>query len=135
MTFRPLLLVAALFAWSLSAQPAPKVTAPKEALGFNLGDDYSVANYTQLEAYWKKLASESDRMKLVDIGPTAEGRRQYMAIISSPENIRKLEHYKQISARLAHAEGVTEQQAHELAREGKAVVWIDGGLHASESVG
>ena len=70
---------------------APAVTPPKYALGFNLGDDYKVANYTQLEAYWKKLAAESDRMKLVDIGITAEGRRQYMAIVSSPENIRNLD--------------------------------------------
>ena len=74
-------------------------------------------------------------MKLVDIGPTAEGRRQYMAIISSPETLAKLDHYKEVSARLAHAEGLTDEQAHGLAREGKAVVWIDGGLHASETVG
>ena len=86
-------------------------------------------------AWWKKLASESDRMKLVDIGPTAEGRRQYMAIVSSPDNLKKLDRYKEISQKLAHAEGLTEQQARDLAREGKAVVWIDGGLHASESVG
>ena len=57
-----------LSAWTLAAQPAPKVTSPKDQLGFNLGDDYQVANYTQLDAYWHKLASESDRMKLVDIG-------------------------------------------------------------------
>ncbi len=82
-------LAALIFVAALAAQTAPKVTTPKEALGFNLGDDYQVANYTQLEAYWKKLASESDRMKLVDIGPTAEGRRQYMAIITSPENMKQ----------------------------------------------
>jgi hypothetical protein len=128
-------LAALIFVAALAGQTAPKVTTPKEALGFNLGDDYQVANYSQLEAYWKKLAAESDRMKLVDIGPTAEGRRQYMAIITSPENMKKLDHYKEISRRLALAEGITEDQAHALAREGKAVVWIDGGLHASESVG
>src|SRR5579864_3038207 len=114
------------------AGTAAAVTPPKESLGFNLGDDYQVANYTQLEAYWKKLASESDRMKLVDMGPTSENRRQYMAVFSSPENMKKLDHYKEISARLAHAEGLTDDQARALAREGKAVVWIDGGLHASE---
>jgi len=135
MRLTALLLAAALSAVPVAAQTAPKVTTPKEALGFNLGDDYQVANYTQLEAYWKKLAGESDRMKLVDIGPTEEGRHQYMAIISAPENIKKLDHYKEISQKLAHAEGVTEEQAHALAGEGKAVVWIDGGLHASESVG
>jgi len=114
---------------------AGAVTPPKDALGFNLGDDYQVANYTQLEKYWKKLATESDRMKLVDIGATAEGRRQYMAIVSSPENLRNLDHYKEIARRLALAEGLTDDQAHALAREGKAVVWIDGGLHANETVG
>jgi hypothetical protein len=135
MRFAALLLAVALSALPVAAQPALKVTTPKDALGFNLGDDYQVANYTQLEAYWKKLASESDRMKLVDMGPTEEGRHQYMAIVSSPENIKKLDHYKEISQKLAHAEGITEEQAHALARDGKAVVWIDGGLHASESVG
>ena len=120
---------------TLAAQTTPKITTPKEALGFNIGDDYQMANYTQLEIYWNKLAQESDRMKLVNIGPTAEGRKQYMAIITSPENIKKLDHYRQISEKLARAEGLTDDQAHALAREGKAVVWIDGGLHASETVG
>ncbi len=74
-------------------------------------------------------------MKLVSIGKTEEGRDQWMAIITSPANLKNLEHYKQVSARLAHAEGLTEDQAHQLASEGKAVVWVDGGLHASETVG
>src|SRR4051812_38151950 len=130
---RILALALVLSACSLQAQPTPKVTSPKEALGFNVGEDYQVATYTQLVAWWKKLASESDRMQLVDIGPTAEGRRQYMAIAPSPANLKKLARYKEISQKLAHAEGLTEQQARDLAREGKAVVWIDGGLHASES--
>src|ERR1700689_826557 len=140
MTSRPMLrlslaAMAVLSAWTLAAQTAPKITTPKDALGFNLGDDYQMANYSQLDAYWHKLATESDRMKLVDIGPTEEGKRQYMAIISSPDNLKKLDHYKEISSRLAHAEGLTDDQARALAHEGKAVVWIDGGLHASEVLG
>ena len=130
-----LILCAAWAVFILSAQIPSAITTPKEAFGFNIGDDYHVANYSQLEAYWKKLATESDRMKLVDIGKTAEGRPQYMAIISSPENMRHLERYKEISQRLAHAEGLTSDTAHALARDGKAVVWIDGGLHATETVG
>ena len=42
-----------------------KITSPKEQVGFNFGDDYQLANYTQLVDYWKKLAQQSDRMKLV----------------------------------------------------------------------
>ena len=74
-------------------------------------------------------------MKVVEIGKTAEGRPQLMAIITSPENHKKLDRYKEISRRLAHAEGLTDEQAHALAREGKGVVWIDGGLHATEVLG
>jgi len=103
--------VAALSACLLPAQSALKITSPKEALGFNLGDDYQVANYTQLETYWKKLASESPRMKLESIGKTEEGREQWMAIITSPENMKKLARYKEIAGKLAHAEGVSEQEA------------------------
>jgi len=133
-SIRPLLLLF-LAACTAAAQKTPKITTPKEALGFNIGDDYMMANYTQLEAYWKKLATESDRMKLVEIGKTAEGRPHYMAIISSPDNIKNLAKYKAIAQKLAHAEGVSEEQARQLAHDGKAVVWIDGGLHASETVG
>src|SRR5678809_380733 len=98
MQFRPVLVRLVFLSASLSgaivyAQSPVKVTTPKEAFGFNIGDDYQVANYTQLEAYWKKLATESDRMKLVDIGPTEEGRHHYMAVITSPDNLKKLAHY------------------------------------------
>ncbi len=78
------LLILLLATLPVSAQNAPKITTPKDALGFNIGDDYMMASYSQLETYWKKIASECDRCKLVDIGPTEEGRRQYMMIISSP---------------------------------------------------
>ena len=115
--------------------PTPRITSPKQEFGFDIGDDYHLANYTQLVAYWKKLAAQSDRMKLVPIGSTAEGREMLMAIITSPENQKNLEHYKEISRKLAQARGLTDAEATALAREGKAVVWIDGGLHATEVLG
>jgi len=65
-----------------------KITTPKTGPRFNIGDDYYLANYVQLTSYWQTLAQESDRMKLVDIGPTAENPPQYMAIISSPRTSR-----------------------------------------------
>jgi hypothetical protein len=116
----------------LSAQ---QPTSPKEFLGFDFGDDYQLANYQKISAYWRTLAAESDRMVVQEIGTTAEGRTMLMAIISAPENIRMLDRYREISQRLALAEGLTDQEARALAREGKAVVWIDGGLHATEVLG
>ena len=117
------------------AQSGAAIPSPKEHFGFTIGDDYQLATYTQTEAYFKKVAAASDRVKLVDIGLTEEGRHQYMLIVSSPENLKKLDRYKDISRQLARAEGLNDDQARALAQEGKAVVWIDGGLHATETVG
>src|SRR5580700_1680358 len=104
-----------LAALGLCAQTQRHITSPKEEFGFNIGDDYRLVNYTQLEAYWKKLAAESDRMKLADIGMTAEGRHQWMAIISAPENLKNLNRYREISQKLAAAEGISSDQAHAMA--------------------
>jgi hypothetical protein len=119
-----------------AAPLATAVTSPREQFGFSIGDDYQLATYEQLTAYWRRLDEQSERMALVDIGKTAEGRPQWMAIITSPENHRKLERLKTIARRLALADDVTtEAEARALAAEGKTVVWIDGGLHANETLG
>src|SRR3990172_4157144 len=123
----------ALLATAAAAQT--RVTTPKEQFGYNIGDDYFLATYDQFLEYWQKLDAESDRMVVQEIGKTAEGRPQLMAIITSPQNHRNLARYQEISRRLALAEGLTDDQARQLAAEGKAVVWFDGGLHATEVLG
>jgi hypothetical protein len=114
---------------------AQTVTSPKQHFGFNIGDDYQLATYEQFQAYWQKLDKESPRMQVIEIGKTEEGRPHLAAIITAPENFAKLDRYKQISQQLHRARGISETQARALAKEGKAVVWIDGGLHATEVVG
>lgn len=129
-------LLALLAGLSLLAQPASrKLTSFADLYGWSIGDNYHLATYDQLTAHWQKLATESDRMKLVEIGKSEEGRPQWMAILTSPENHKNLAKYQDIARRLALAEGLTEDQAKALAAEGKAVVWIDGGLHATEVLG
>src|SRR5215510_1258476 len=85
-----------------------RLTTPMEEWGHNIGDDYFLADYQQLTAYWKKLEKQSPRLKVVDIGKSSEGRTMLMAIITSPANHQKLAQYKSISARLANAEGLTD---------------------------
>jgi hypothetical protein len=139
MIVRPL--VAALLAGlALSASAPPliaqgPITTPKQQFGANYGDDYFLANYKQISEYWRKLEKESPRLKVQSMGKTAEGRDQLMVIVTSPENHRQLEKYRQISERLAKAESLNDDQARALAKEGKAIVWIDGGLHATETLG
>ncbi|NWG12736.1 MAG: peptidase [Acidobacteria bacterium] len=113
----------------------PMITAPEQQFGFNIGDDHRLVNYTQLADYWRRLDGESERMAVEVIGKTAEGRSMIMAIITAPENHRKLQRLKEIARRMALAEGISEGDARAMAREGRAVVWIDGGLHGTEVVG
>src|SRR5215471_9008583 len=67
------------------------VTTPKEHFGFNMGDDYCLANYKQFQSYLQKIEGQTDRMKLVNIGKSEEGRDQLMAVVSSPANLKKLD--------------------------------------------
>ena len=124
--------VACLFAPFALAQRT--VTTPKAFLGHAVGEDYWLANYSQLSEYWRKVDGDSDRVQVVSIGKTEEGRDQLMAIISSPDNMRRLPRLREISRRLALGEA-TPEEANRLVAEGTAVVWIDGGLHASEVLG
>ncbi len=130
---RLLLFVLLLLSATLAAQT--KITTPREQFGFNIGDDYMLVNYTQYVDYLKKLDRQSERLTLQEIGKSSEGRPMYLAIITSPENQKKIARYREISESVAHAEGVMEDQARAFAAEGKAVVWIDGGLHANEVLG
>ncbi len=114
---------------------AQSLPSPRQHFGFSIGDNYKLATYTQTEAYFKKIADLSNRVKLINMGETEEGRSQYMMIVSSAENIKNLPRYREIAQKLARAENISKAEAQKMAMDGKAVVWIDGGLHATETVG
>jgi len=108
------------------------VPTPRDVLGFTPGDDYKLADFSQIRSYFETLDAASDRVMLMSAGKSTEGRDMLVAIISSEANLAKLERYRDIARRLAMVRGVSDTDAQSLAREGKAVVWIDNGLHASE---
>jgi hypothetical protein len=120
-----LLLSVAIAAW---AQPP----TPQSVLGHKPGDDFYLATYEDSLGYFRKLASASNRIKLVNVGKTTQGREWWIAFISDPENLAQLDHYKDVSRRLALARGISEEQARTMARETKPIVHLDGGLHATE---
>src|SRR4051794_39894698 len=140
--FQKVIALVALTVATLSAAPqaqnrlaAPKITSPKEQFGHDVGDDYFLVNYTQYVEYLRKIDAQSDRMTVVEIGKTEEGRPELTAIITSPENHKRLAQIKENNRKLALADGISDEQARQLARDGKTVVWIDGGLHATEVLG
>jgi hypothetical protein len=117
------------------AQNRSSVPTPDSVFGFAPGADYKLATYDQSIEYFKKLAAASRYMKLIEAGRTSQGRAMYFALISTPENLAKLDRHREIWQRLAHPQGLTDAEAQKLAGEGKALVHIDGGLHATEVAG
>ena len=87
--------------------------------GFAAGADYKLATYDQSIEYFKKLAAASRYIKLFEAGKTSQGRTMYFALISSPENLAKIDRYREIWQRLAHPQGLTDAEAQKLAREGQ----------------
>src|SRR5262249_46664417 len=119
---------------TLSAK-AQTIPTPESVLGHKPGDDFYLANYDESRAYFRKLAASSDRIKLISVGKTTRGLDWEIAIISSPENLARLDKYKEIAGRLARGRGLSDETARALAREGKAIVHLDGGLHSTEVAG
>ncbi len=120
---------AALLLCALPLLAAPP--APRDHFGFEPGEDYRLANHEQVIAYFRKLEASSDRIRLAEFGRSSEGRPMIAAFISDAANLRQLERWKDINRRLALGLAAPEE-APRLAREGKAIVWIDSGLHATE---
>ena len=126
-----LLLLARLGVGELHGQSGT-IPSPESVLGFRPGDDFKLATYEESIEYFQRLEAASDLLRLVEVGRTSEGRPFYMALISSAENLEQVDRYREISFRLAHPEGLSDEEARALAREGKAIVHIDGAVHASE---
>jgi hypothetical protein len=113
------------------------VPTPESVLGAAPCADYTLATSEQISRYFRALDTASDRLRLFDIGPTTEGRRQLLAVISSADNLRDLPRYQRISRALAlnrDASGapLSDAVARQLAIDGRAMVWLDFGLHSNE---
>lgn len=133
---RALAICAALAVLTPSGVYAQKaIPSPESVFGFPIGKDSNLVDYEQSIDYFRKLAAATNRIHLINVGTTSFGRPWTAAIITSPENYARLDHYRQLNTRIAHPEGLTDSAAHALAREGKVIVDISGGLHASEIAG
>jgi len=120
---------------STAAQTVP---APKDVLGWTPGDDRKLASWAQVVDYFKKLDAASDRVQFEEIGKTTMGAPFVYATISSPENIKNLDRYKDINDDLADPRRFQNKRAdprataQRLVLDGKTIVLITCGIHSTE---
>jgi uncharacterized membrane protein len=111
---------------------AQRIPTPESVLGHQVGADFKLVTWERSLDYFKRLDVASDRLELREVGVTSHGRTMYVALVSSAENLRNVERYREIGRRLANPGDMSASEARRLAAEGKAIVWIDGGLHSTE---
>lgn len=139
----PVLLL--LFAFIAFASPARSsrplsvadVPMPSDVLGFTPGDDRKLASWSQVVEYFEQLDRASDRVIFEKLGETSFGKPFVMATISTPENLARLDEYKQIQAQLADPRklgplAARDRKATELIKRGKTIVLITCGIHSTE---
>src|SRR5687767_3256995 len=120
-----------LFSWAIVAQ----VPSPQAVLGFRPTDDRTIADWTQITNYFSKLDAASNRIAVKEIGKTTLGKPLIAAFISSPENIRNLDRYRRISAKLADPRTVKDAvELESLIKNGKTIVSISCSIHSNEIV-
>jgi hypothetical protein len=109
-----------------------KVSSPEEFFGFQMGSDRKIARWDQIVEYFTLLETQSDAIKVIDLGPSTEGNPFLLTIISSPKNLRNLDRLKEVNAKLSDPRGLTEEELPSLLREGRAVVCQSMSFHATE---
>lgn len=125
------LFVSLLVSVSALAQP-PAIPTPAGYFGHPMGADRQLLDWDQVVSYYQTLARSSDKIRLSELGRTAEGRPFIAATISSPANLRDLDRYRAIQAALADPRKTPPAPAARLIAEGKTVVVITCSIHATE---
>ncbi len=118
-----------------AAAPAAgsRIPAPRTLLGFEPGDDRKLADWPLLLRYYQALAKASDRVRYRELGRTTLGVPLIALTISSPPNLRQLDRYRQLNAKLADPRTVKRpQETEDALRRGKAIVLITSGIHSNE---
>jgi hypothetical protein len=127
-----MILCSLLFAAAVSAQHPAGVTSPDTFFGFQLGADRKIARWDALVEYLQVLARESDKVVVTDMGPTTNGNPFLLVVVSSAENLSRLEELRQVNNTLFDARGLDATRVDELVARGKAVVCQSMSLHATE---
>src|SRR6202041_3493310 len=114
--------------FSVWAQPP----TPESHFGHRMGVDRELLDWDKVVSYFQTLAKTSDKIRVDELGKTAEGRPFIVATISSASTLRNLDHYREIQSQLADPRRTTPAAAARLISEGKTVVVITCSIHATE---
>lgn len=115
----------------LAAAPS-EVPSPESVLGFPPGKDRTLADWTEIAGYFRTLDVASPRVAVEELGKTTQGRPFLLATLTSEANHARLPEIRRANLRLADPRGLPAEEARRLVTEGKVIVALHHGIHATE---
>ncbi len=109
-----------------------QITSPEAFFGFQLGSDLKMARWDRIVDYFRLLEEQSDKIQVIDMGPSTEGHPFLFTVISSPENLANLARLREVNAQIKDPRGISAETINSLTDEGKAIILQSMGLHATE---
>lgn len=129
----PLLLAAmGLLASGLASAQVP---SPEEHLGRPVGTDFVLADYSEVSSYYWRLAETSPHVLTQVVGQSTEGRDFLLSIISSPENLARLDEIKEHARIIADPRGASEERKRQAIRDGRVILLVSPQMHSTETAG
>jgi len=110
----------------------PQPPSPESQLGFPVGADRKLADWKEIMNYFALLDKASDRLQVVELGKSTEGRPLVLAVMTSPQNFARLADILNIQRRLADPRRVHPDSLASYLRRGRAVVMINCSIHSTE---
>jgi hypothetical protein len=108
------------------------VPTPADILGDIVGAPNILHHTADIAKYLKAVAAASPRVTALSLGGTDEGKEMISVVVSSRENLARLERLKTIMSHLADPRTIKNAEAEKLLEEGIPVYWVTGGLHSTE---
>ncbi len=109
-----------------------KIISAEELLGFKPGADKKVADWPKIVEYFQRVAAASNRVRVDVLGETTDGNPFVCAVVTSPDNLTRLEEIRRTQMRICNPEGVTSEEEESLVSEGKTIVLVTCSIHSTE---
>ena len=110
------------------------VPTPEKYLGYVIGTPKKLTYTEKVNGYMRELERTAPkRVKVLSIGKSEEGREMIAVVVTSEENLARLDELRGITAKLADPRKISDDEAGKLIATGKPIYYATGSIHSPET--
>jgi len=108
----------------------PNIPTPLDVTGHRFGELHTF--HWEMENFIKAVDKATNRVEVRSYGKTYQGRKLYYIIISSPENMNRLEEIRQANLKLTDPRKTDQAEADKIAEWMPSIIWFGCNIHGNE---